>query len=190
VVAASVLAIRPCHPHVSEIIELDLEICGRRVQDSARQTERLGDMSTSQQSRTRAAEFGELIKTADHPDAIRELRRQERAFTELADNEDWLANNLGKTVHPADKDDSDDLVLAPTAKGGGDGPTLAEDEEQVLRRLGAAVIMRWNTLPTNLQRELFEAASSVGDLLQAGAVKGQIARFPHNHKDDDDAPKA
>jgi hypothetical protein len=26
--------------------------------------------------------------------------------------------------------------------------------------------------------------------LQAGAVKGQIARFLHNHKDDDDAPKA
>jgi hypothetical protein len=147
-------------------------------------------MSTSQQLRTKAAEFGELVKTADHPDAIRELRRQERSFSELADNEDWLANNPDKTVHPADKDDGDDPMLAPTAKDGGDGPSLTEDEEHVLRRLGAAVITHWNTLPTKLQKELFDAASSGGDLLRAGAVKGQIARFLHNHKDDDAAPKA
>ena len=143
-------------------------------------------MSTSQQLRTKAAEFGELVKTADHPDAIRELRRQERSFSELADNEDWLANNPDKTVHRTDEDDRDDPVLAPT----GDGPSLAEDEEQVLRRLGAAVIMRWNTLPTKLQKELFDGASSIGDLLQADAVKGQIARFLHKHKDDDTAPRA
>lgn len=147
-------------------------------------------MPTSRQSRTRAAEFGELIKTAGHPDAIRELRRRERTFTELADNQDWLANNLDKTVHPTDEDGSDDLKLAPTAKGGGDSRSLAEDEEQVLRCLGAAVIMRWNTLPTKLQKELFDGASSVGDLLPADAVKAQIARFLHNHKDDDAAPKA
>jgi hypothetical protein len=147
-------------------------------------------MSTSQQLRTKAAEFGELVKTADHPDAIRELRRQERSFSELADNEDWLANNPDKTVHRGDEDDSDDLMLAPMAKRGGDGPSLAEDEEQVLRRLGAAVLMQWNTLPTKLQKELFDAASQVGDLLQAGVLKGKIARFLHNHKDDDAAPKA
>ena len=147
-------------------------------------------MVTSQQSRTRAAEFEQLRETADHPDAIREARRQERIFTELADNEDWLANNLDKTVRRTDEDEGADPMLAPTAKGGGDGPTLAEDEEQVLRRLGAAVIMRWNTLPTKLQKELFDGASSVGDLSQGGAVKGQIARFLHNHKDDDTAPGA
>jgi hypothetical protein len=146
-------------------------------------------MFTSRQLRTRAAEFGELIKIADHPDAIRELRRQERTFTELADNEDWLANNLDKIVHPTD-DDRDDPVLTPTAKGGGEAPTLAEDEDQVLRCLGAAVITQWNTLTTKLQKELFDGASSAGDLLQAGAVKRQIARFLHNHKNDDVASKA
>jgi len=146
-------------------------------------------MVTSQQSRTRAAEFEQLRETADHPDAIREARRQERIFTELADNEDWLANNLDKTVRRTDEDEDAASMLAPTAKEGGDGPTLAEDEEQVLRRLGAAVIMRWNTLPTKLQKELFDGASSVGDLLQADVVKGQIARFLHNHKDDDTAPR-
>ena len=147
-------------------------------------------MVTSQQLRTRAAEFGDLIKTADHPDAVREARRQQRTFTELADNEDWLANNRDKTVRRTDKDEDADPVPVPPAKGGGDGPTLAEDEEQVLRCLGAAVIMQWNTLPTKLQKELFDGASSVGDLLQTGAVKGQIARFLHNHKDDDAARKA
>ena len=174
---------------MSRILDLHVEICGRRLHESARHGERLGDMVTSQQLRTRAAEFGELIKTAIHPDAIHEARRRQRTFTELADNEDWLANNLDKTVCRTDKDEGVDRALAPTPKGGGNGPALAEEEEQVLRRLGAAVIMQWNTLPTKLQKELFEGASSVGDLLQAGAVKGQIARFLHNHKDDDPARK-
>ena len=144
-------------------------------------------MVTSQQLRIRAAEFGELIKGADHPDAIRELRRQERTFTDLADNEDRLANSLDEPMHAADKDDGR-LMLSPTAKGGG-GPHLWENEEQVLRCLGAAVILQWNTLPAKLQKELFENASSVGNLLQAVAVKGKIARFFHNHKDDG-APEA
>jgi len=60
----------------------------------------------------------------------------------------------------------------------------ASEEDRILRCLGAAVIMRWNTIPTRLQRELFDNASSVGELLQAGALKGQIARFLHKHKDD------
>jgi hypothetical protein len=159
------------------------------LQERARHGDRLGNMVTSQQLRTRAAEFGQLREAADQPDAIREARRQERTFTELADNEDWLANNLDKTVRRTDNDEGADPMLAPTAKGGGDGAILAEDEEQVLRRLGAAVIMQWNTLPTKLQKELFDGACSVGDLPQAGAVKAQIARFLHNHKDDDAAPK-
>jgi uncharacterized protein YdcH (DUF465 family) len=61
-------------------------------------------MLTCRQLRARAAEFDELIKSADHPDAIRELRRQEGTFTELADNADWRANNLDKTVRSTDKD--------------------------------------------------------------------------------------
>jgi len=72
----------------------------------------------------------------------------------------------------------------------GDHPTLAEEEERILRCLGAAVIMQWNTLPTKLQKEkeLFDNASSIGDLLQTDALKGQIARFPHKHKDDGTGP--
>jgi hypothetical protein len=70
-----------------------------------------------------------------------------------------------------------------------DGPIVAEDEGHILACLGAAVIMRWNTLPTKLQKELFDDASSTGELLQSDALKGEIARFLHNHKDDEAAPK-
>ena len=72
-------------------------------------------------------------------------------------------------------------------EGGGPPAALKDasgEEDQILRSLGAALIMRWNTIPTKLQKELFEDASSIGDLLQADALKGQIARFLHSHKDD------
>jgi hypothetical protein len=61
---------------------------------------------------------------------------------------------------------------------------LAEEEDQILKCLGAAVLLRWNTVPTKLQRELFDCASTIGDLQQRTPLKGQIARFLHNHKND------
>jgi len=65
--------------------------------------------------------------------------------------------------------------------------TLAEEEEHVLRCLGAAVIMQWNALPRDLQKELFDSASSMGSLLLTEELRGQIARFLHKHKDGDGA---
>ena len=59
-----------------------------------------------------------------------------------------------------------------------------EDDKKILECLGAAVIMRWGTLPTKIQRELFEHATSLADLAQIAPPKDQIARFLHNHKDD------
>ena len=82
-------------------------------------------------------------------------------------NAGWLASNFGNT----------------SPKDGASMLTFADEEDRILRRLGAAVIMRWNAIPTKLQRELFDNASSVGELLQTGALKGQIARFLHKHKD-------
>jgi hypothetical protein len=58
------------------------------------------------------------------------------------------------------------------------------DDKKILECLGKAVIMRWATLPTEIQRELFEHATSLADLAQTVPPKGQIARFLHNHKDD------
>jgi hypothetical protein len=43
--------------------------------------------------------------------------------------------------------------------------------------------MRWNTIPTKLQRELFDCAHTAFDSRQT--LKGQIARFLHDHKDDE-----
>ena len=56
---------------------------------------------------------------------------------------------------------------------------LTNEEEHILRRLGAAVIMQWNDLPTKIQRELFEHASSMGELNHTAELKGQVARFLH-----------
>jgi len=65
-----------------------------------------------------------------------------------------------------------------------DNATLADAEEHMLRCLGAAVIMQWNTIPAKLQRELFDSAGSMGDLPRTAELRGRLARFLHNHKDD------
>ena len=46
-------------------------------------------------------------------------------------------------------------------------------------------LAQWNTLPTKLQRELFDNAGSMGELLDTPALRGQIARFLHRYKDDE-----
>jgi hypothetical protein len=61
---------------------------------------------------------------------------------------------------------------------------ILSEEEQILECLGAAVIMRWGTLPTKIRRELFEDATSLVDLTQMAQLKRQIARFLHNRKDE------
>ena len=137
-------------------------------------------MTTPSQYRAHADKYSELTKGTDKPDEIRELKRLEYTFNELAENEDWMANNLNKTVQREDATSAGTLA-------GGEGPTrtLTEEEGHILRCLGASVIMQWNTLPTKLQRELFDNASSVGELLETGAFKQQMARFLHKHKDDE-----
>ena len=66
------------------------------------------------------------------------------------------------------------------------GPALAlhAAEERVLGCLGAAVIMQWNDLPTEIQRKLFEDATSMNDAARQFELKQLIARFLHEHKDD------
>jgi hypothetical protein len=46
--------------------------------------------------------------------------------------------------------------------------------------------MQWNYIPTKLQRELSDTAGSMGDLLSTAELRGQIARFLHDHKGDDE----
>jgi hypothetical protein len=137
-------------------------------------------MFTAEQYRAKAAESAESLKNTDVPGEIRELQRSEQSFSLLAENEDWLADNFDKIIKSQD--------IRPRDKAAGksvDRRTVAEIEEHILRCLGAAVIMQWNTIPTKLQRELFDTAGSLGDVLQTTALRGQIARFLHAHKDEE-----
>jgi hypothetical protein len=62
---------------------------------------------------------------------------------------------------------------------------LSEKEENALRCLGAAVLLLWDDLPTNIQRELFQSATSDVETNKIAQLKEQIARFLHTHKGDE-----
>jgi hypothetical protein len=129
------------------------------------------------QYRAKAAEYAEFAKATRDPDSAREFHEQAHSLTSLAENEQWLTDQHDKSVHGARDPEAGDIPAATM---------LAAEEEHVLRCLGAALIMQWNSLPRELQRELFDSAGSVGNLLDTGALRGQIARFLHRHKDDGD----
>jgi len=128
-------------------------------------------MFTPEQFRAKAAEYAERIKGSTVADETREFQALEQRFTTLANNEQWLADNYDKTVRGSEDHPSTDL-------------TLADDEDRMMRCLGAAVVMQWNTLPTKLQRELFDNATAVGELSETAARRGMIARFLHKKNDD------
>jgi hypothetical protein len=127
-------------------------------------------MFKTEQFRVEAEKYRELESGADGPAEALAFGKLERSYTALADNEQWLASNHDKTVK------ADAQVR---------GAALHAEEEHILRCLGAALIMQWNTLPTKLRRELFDSAGSMGSLLQTAELRGQIARFLHKHKDDE-----
>jgi hypothetical protein len=137
-------------------------------------------MFTAEQFRAKAAESTESLKHTDVPSEIRALQRSEQSFNALAQNEDWLADNFDKIIKSQDIHPQDDVAGKSASRR-----TVAEIEEHILRCLGAAVILQWNTIPTKLQRELFDPAGSLGDVLQTAALRGQIARFLHDHKDEE-----
>lgn len=135
-------------------------------------------MFKADEFRVKVAEYAELIRHADNPKEAQDLNRLKESFTRLAENEDWLAHNFDKIVH------SQDIVPQPSADGKPvDRRTVAEIEEHVLRCLGAAVVMQWNAIPTKLQRELFDTAGSLGDVLKTAALRGHIARFLHQQNE-------
>lgn len=136
-------------------------------------------MFTPELYRAKAAEFTELAKTANSLDDAREFQRREHSLTVLADNEQWLADHYEQTVHAmeaAGVREATPVLIAETS-------LTAEEEEHILRCLGAALIMQWNTLPTKLRREIFDNAGSMGALLDTVTLRGQIARFLHRQKD-------
>ncbi|MFY9686119.1 MAG: hypothetical protein WAJ88_10015 [Pseudolabrys sp.] len=129
--------------------------------------------------REKAAKSAEALKHTDVPSEIDQLQRSAQSFTELAQNETWLADSFDKMIRSRGLDAQDGVAGKPL-----DRNSVAEVEEHILRCLGAAVIMQWNTIPTKLQRELFDTAGSLGDVLKTSELRGQIARFLHDHKDE------
>ena len=135
-------------------------------------------MFTAQQYRAKAAEYDGFLAAARSPAEVAEYRDLKQSYASHADNLDWLAANAGKIV-------TSDALCVPR----GNRPNLASavGEENILHCLGAAVLLKWNTIPTELQRALFEAASSVQDSERMAPPKGALAQFLHDHKDDADA---
>jgi hypothetical protein len=128
-------------------------------------------MFTTEQYRTKSSELDKLSKGSTDPSQIRKFQDSSDSFSSLADNEEWLADNFDKTLQVSGEEQSSHATLA--------------EEEHILRCLGASVIMQWNAIPTKLQRELFDTAGSMGELLTTVELRGRIARFLHKHKDDD-----
>jgi hypothetical protein len=132
--------------------------------------------------REKAAKSAEALKHTDVPSEIDQLKRSAQSFTELAQNETWLADSFDKMIRSRGLDPQDGVAGKPLERY-----SVAEVEVHVLRCLGAAVIMQWNTIATKLQRELFDTAGSLGDVARTTILRGQIARFLHDHKGEEDA---
>jgi hypothetical protein len=130
---------------------------------------------TPEQHRAEVANYTESAKQGNAPNEMHKFLRHEQSLTMLADNEQWLADNHDNLANNLDK-----LVPVPEPRVASEA-TLAADEEHILRCLGAALIMRWNTLQTELQRELFDNAGSMGALLDTATLRAQIARFLRKH---------
>jgi hypothetical protein len=145
-------------------------------------------MFISGQFRAKALEYSNLVETSAGADEKQEYQKLQQKFVELADNEEWLANHRKQTLHVADTEYSGNAFPAaeePVVHNEHSNDVrLGQDEEHILRCLGAALIMQWETLPRKLQRELFDNAGTMGDLLDTASLRGQIARFLHKNNND------
>ncbi|MGO9947346.1 MAG: hypothetical protein ACLPWG_10905 [Steroidobacteraceae bacterium] len=66
-------------------------------------------MFTAEQYRAKAIEYSKLVGIANGPNEMREFQRLERSFIELADNAQWMTDNLDKIVHS-----TEDATAPPT----------------------------------------------------------------------------
>src|SRR5260221_13202023 len=101
-----------------------------------------------------AVPLSHVVETSRLAHHIRRMSRKEPKRSGGSDQNKAIArwDNEGGAPKGAPQEDRNEL--AP----------LTNEEEHILRCLGAAVIMQWNDLPTKIQRELFEHASSMGEL--------------------------
>jgi hypothetical protein len=133
-------------------------------------------MFTAQQYRAKAARYGGLLAAAQSPAEAAEYRDLKHSYASHADNLEWLTANVGKTMSTS--------VCEPQRRRRPHPDAADAEPENILRCLGAAVILNWNTIPTKLQRDLFEAASSIQDSGRTAPLREALAQFLHDHKDD------
>jgi hypothetical protein len=131
-------------------------------------------MFTAEQYRARAAKYDGFLAAAQSPAETAEYRDLKHSYASHADNLEWLAANVGKTMSTG--------VREPPRRRRPDAGYA--EQENILRCLGTAVMLNWNTIPARLQRALFEAATSIQDGGHTAPLKNALARFLHDHKDD------
>src|SRR5215210_2181310 len=124
-------------------------------------------MFTAEQYRAKAAEYGGYLAAAQSAAETVEYRDLQQSFGLLANNMDWLTANAGKTI-------SSDPLNPPRRRRR--NPDLPNEQENILHCLGAAVILNWNTIPTKLQRALFEAANSIQDSGRTAPLNDVLAQ--------------
>jgi hypothetical protein len=128
-------------------------------------------MCTAKQYRLKAAEFTDLLKTKNSPAEICEFRNLERSYVGLAENDEWLVDNLDKINTPgADQNLYSDI-------------NLARQEKKALGRLGVDDPTQTTEFSIKMQ-QLFDDAGSKGGLLQTATLRGQFTRFLEKHKED------
>jgi hypothetical protein len=130
-------------------------------------------MFTAQQYRAEAARYDGFLAAAQSPAEAAEYRGLKQSYTLHADNLDWLAANSGKTVISDPHD--------PPFRRRRNPDAADAEQENILRCLGVALNLNWSTIPTKLQRALFETASTSA---RTASLKAAIAQFLHDHKDD------
>jgi hypothetical protein len=142
-------------------------------------------MFTAEQYRSKARVYEMLLKTACSAAEGAEYRDLQQSYTSLADNLDWLAANAGKTgTGRPDVERGKKVECARRAAEHAEQQGAGHAEQRnILRSLGGAVILNWNTIPTKLQRALFEAASTIQGA-EAAPLREVLAQFLHDHKND------
>jgi hypothetical protein len=90
--------------------------------------ERMCRMFTAEQYRAKAAEFRALLTNAPRsPNETREFCDLEQTYTALAENEEWMTVHIDKTIQRRKNYDN--------------RTALAEEEEQILKCLGAGLCL-------------------------------------------------
>ena len=88
------------------------------------------------------------------------------------------AKAAAETATSIDRWDDEGGAQFPSRKEIGE---LGERERHILECLGAAVVGVWSTLPTSVQRAVFEYAAAQRSY-DTAELRVQIARFLHAHK--------